>query len=146
MASTDTIRSSKTETAPPRDRDWKPSREAALGGSNASQQPSELGVSSGGSLRARISDKEAPRSLGPAPPNSYRPEPPQKDDDRDSRKRTVSDREKDASESASGPVVETFAQPPKRPRINRNRYPIVHAAYKLLDAQTGEKARAGRKD
>jgi len=153
MASSDTTRGSKTESAPPRDRDWK--RDAApQGSSNAAQQSqSELGVSSSGSLRARISEKEVPRSLGPAPANSYRPDPPHKDEDRDSsRKRTVSDREKDASDSASGLGAEQTTQPPKRPRINRNRYPTHGNSYaiakKLLptDPQAAEKPRAGRKD
>jgi THO complex subunit 2 len=86
--------------------------------------------------------------------NSYRPEPPHKDDDRDgSRKRTVSDREKEASDSASGLGAEQTTQPPKRPRINRNRYPSSHGnsyaiAKKLLptDPQAGDKTRSGRKD
>jgi THO complex subunit 2 len=114
-----------------------------------------LGVSGGDSsrsLHSRISDKEAPRSLGPAPPNSYRPEPPHNDDDRDSsRKRTISEREKDASDSVSG-TGPPYAQPLKRPRINRNRYAPLNASYaiakKLIptDPQAAEKARAGRKD
>jgi len=153
MSSTDTSRSQKTDSTSTRDRDWKVQRDVAphlaAGGSNVP----ESGVSSGGSLRSRISDKEGSRSLVPAPGNSYRPEPPHKDDDRDnSRKRTVSDREKDANDSTSGPGAEQTAQPPKRPRINRNRYPSHPSSYaiakKLLptDPQAGDKTRSGRKD
>lgn len=87
MASSDTTRGSKSESAPSRDR-------APQGGSNMPQQAQPEAGASGsggsGSLRSRISDKEAPRSLGPAPPNSYRPEPPHEDDRDSSRKRTVS--------------------------------------------------------
>jgi len=150
MSSSDTSRGPKTDSAPTRDRDWK-AREVAPHLAGAPQQSqSELSASGGGSLRSRISDKEGPRSLAPAPApaNLY---PPQKDDDRDSsRKRTVSDREKEASDSASGPSTEQTAQPPKRPRINRNRYPSNNYAIakKLLptDPQAGDKPRSGRKD
>lgn len=62
----------------------------------------------------------------------------------------IIDREKDASESASGPGAEQTAQPPKRPRINRNRYQSSSYAIakKLLptDSQAGDKTRSGRKD
>jgi THO complex subunit 2 len=172
MSSTDTLRSQKTDLAPTRDRDWKAQRDIAPHLAAGSSSAPEPGASSGGSgsLRSRISDKEGPRSLVPAPANSYRPDPLHKDDDRDnSRKRTVSgghrnfvclfsvdhvmiiiDREKDASDSASGPGAEQTAQPPKRPRINRNRYQSSSYAIakKLLptDSQAGDKTRSGRKD
>lgn len=61
-------------------------------GSNNPQSYPDSGPQGLGSLRSRISNKEHPRSLPPqpSPANSYRPEPQRKDDDRDSRKRTVS--------------------------------------------------------
>ena len=98
----------------------------------------------GGSLRSRIGDKEAPRSL-PQAPSSYRPdsvndrngEPSGRDDDRDgSRKRTISgelitsasladrsllgpEREKDIGDTMGTAAEQT--QPSKRPRIRRDR-------------------------
>ena len=49
------------------------------------------GPSEGPSLLSRIGDKDAARMLPQAPLNSYRPDTPWKDDDRDSsRKRTIS--------------------------------------------------------
>ena len=112
----------------------------------------------GGSLRSRISDKEAPRSL-PQAPSSYRPEsgndrnsePSGRDDDRDgSRKRTISgelilkatlafrslsilEREKDTGDATGTTAEQT--QPSKRPRIRRDRYtgaPSHGLAKKLL--------------
>jgi THO complex subunit 2 len=65
-----------------RDREWKAQRDPAL---------PQNGPSEGGSLRSRIGDKEVSRPLPQAPPNSYRPEPPRKEEDRESsRKRTLS--------------------------------------------------------
>jgi len=65
-------------------------------------------------------------------------------------KNIISDREKEASETVTSPIEQT-SQPPKRPRINRNRYPSgqPHAlAKKLLpiDPQAGDKSRSGRKE
>jgi hypothetical protein len=62
----------------------------------------------------------------------------------------IVDREKDINESVTS-IIEQTSQPPKRPRINRNRYPSSqsHAlAKKLLpiDPQAGDKSRSGRKD
>ncbi|KAG6831879.1 hypothetical protein H0H92_006996 [Tricholoma furcatifolium] len=76
-----------------------------------------------GSLHSRIGEKELPRSL-PQPSNSYRPnsQPQRKDDERESRKRTVSDRDKEMSEPVPGPSGDGTQIPPKRPRINRHRY------------------------
>ena len=112
----------------------------------------------GGSLRSRIGDKEAPRSL-PQAPSSYRPdsvndrngEPSGRDDDRDgSRKRTISgelitsasladrslpvpEREKDIGDTMGTAAEQT--QPSKRLRIRRDRYtgtPTHGLAKKLL--------------
>jgi hypothetical protein len=82
MSSTDASRAPKTDPVPARDRDWRDvAPHMAVEGPNV-PEPS----ASGGSLRARIGS-----SLGSAPANSYRPDPPSADDDRDnSRKRTVS--------------------------------------------------------
>ena len=88
MSSTDIT---KTDSTPTRDRDWKAQHDVAPHLAAESSSVPEPNVS-GGSLRSRISDKEGPRSLVPAPANSYHPDPPpHADDDRDnSRKRTVS--------------------------------------------------------
>jgi THO complex subunit 2 len=119
------------------------------------------------SLRSRIGG-EAAWAVPQAPPNSFRPELSRPDEERDSgKKRTISgeddrhfsnyvcvyeivDREKDINESVTS-IIEQASQPPKRPRINRNRYPSSqsHAlAKKLLpiDPQAGDKSRSGRKD
>ncbi|KAJ7283481.1 transcription factor/nuclear export subunit protein 2-domain-containing protein [Mycena rebaudengoi] len=75
----------------------------------------------GGSLRSRISEKEMPpRSSGPDYP--LRPEASmRRDDDRDNRKRTMSDREPDIGSGSA----ELPAQGPKRQKVplQRNRYP-----------------------
>lgn len=127
-----------------------------------------------GSLRSRIGDKEPPLRppLPSAPPNSYRPDSSRKDDsDRDTRKRTLSgmlllqcserrlvnprpaERDKEMNESASS-ITSDQVQPPKRPRINRNRYNASQSSHsglakKLLpidrEPSAGEKSR-GRKD
>jgi THO complex subunit 2 len=168
MSYTESSRAPKTDLVPARDRDWKPQRDVAPHMAVEDPDVSEPSAS-GGSLRARIGDKK--NSLGPALANSYRPDPPSTDDDRDnSRKRTVSgkhqccmftraltfsmttDREKDASDSASGPGTEQPAQPQKRLRINRNRYQSSQGnsalVKKLLqtEPQAGDKSRSGRKD
>lgn len=100
MASGDASRL-RTDSASGREREWKrdqglhpSSSGASIGGSG----PTDIPPGTGGSLRSRISDKEAPRSL-PQAPSSYRPElgndrngeSSGRDDDRDgSRKRTLS--------------------------------------------------------
>jgi THO complex subunit 2 len=61
----------------------------------------------------------------------------------------VVDREKDTSGDAAVSTGLDAVQPPKRPRLIRNRYPSSHAiAKKLLpiDPQAADKTRAGRKD
>ncbi|KZT71598.1 hypothetical protein DAEQUDRAFT_763816 [Daedalea quercina L-15889] len=144
MASVDASRAGRPEAGSGRDRDWK--RDQALhqstsGASLGSSGPQEIPPPSGGSLRSRISDKEAPRSL-PQAPSSFRSESANdrnaelsgRDDDRDSsRKRTISEREKDGGD-ATGTAAEQ-AQPMKRPRIRRDRYPAAPShglAKKLL--------------
>ncbi|KAF9468910.1 transcription factor/nuclear export subunit protein 2-domain-containing protein [Collybia nuda] len=126
-------------------------------GSNNSQSYQDNGPQGPGSLRSRIGDKEHPRSLPPQPSavNSYRLELQRKDDDRDNRKRTASDRDKDVNDIPLGTSGSAEPmQPPKRPRINRHRYSLTtpsqnqHAlAKKLLpiDPLAGDKTR-GRKD
>ncbi|KAG6850048.1 hypothetical protein H0H93_001864, partial [Arthromyces matolae] len=115
-----------------------------------------------GSLHSRIGDKEPPRSL-PQHPNSYRPDRSErsersersdsqlqrKEDDRDNRKRTISDRDKDVGEPPA-PNTANEVQPPKRPRINRTRYTGGSApgvAKKLglpIDPAAGDKAQRRR--
>ncbi|KAI0729395.1 transcription factor/nuclear export subunit protein 2-domain-containing protein [Fomitopsis betulina] len=130
MASGDASRL-RTDSASGREREWKrdqglhpSSSGASIGGSG----PTDIPPGTGGSLRSRISDKEAPRSL-PQAPSSYRPElgndrngeSSGRDDDRDgSRKRTLSEREKDAGDATGTAAEQT--QPSKRPRIRRDRY------------------------
>ncbi|TFK56192.1 hypothetical protein OE88DRAFT_1621965 [Heliocybe sulcata] len=129
MASGDLSRSGKPE--PIRDRDRRPSRDPAPHmpqGAPASRHPEPAG----GSLRARISDKEVSRSAGQSSELPYRVETDRtraesaRDNDRDvGRKRTLSERERDVNEtSTNAPPPDLQVQPPKRPRytINRNRY------------------------
>ncbi|KAG1874783.1 transcription factor/nuclear export subunit protein 2-domain-containing protein [Suillus subalutaceus] len=99
------------------------------------------------SLRSRIGDKEPPRT----PQAPYRSEVPHKDDDRDNRKRTLADRDKDVGEAAISAAGELSLQPPKRPRINRNRYNAhalqTHGLAKRtlpIDPQAGDKSRSTR--
>jgi THO complex subunit 2 len=99
------------------------------------------------SLRSRIGDKEPPRT----PQAPYRSEVPHKDDDRDNRKRTLADRDKDVGEAAVSAAGELSLQPPKRPRINRNRYnPHALQTHGLakrtlpIDPQAGDKSRSTR--
>ncbi|TFK29236.1 hypothetical protein FA15DRAFT_664153 [Coprinopsis marcescibilis] len=66
------------------------------------------------SLRSRIGEKEPPGA-----PSAYRHDASRSEDDKDAgRKRTASEREKDLDPPAEPPSQ----QPPKRPKINRNRY------------------------
>jgi THO complex subunit 2 len=95
------------------------------------------------SLRSRIGDKEPPRT----PQAPYRSEVPHKDDDRDNRKRTLAD----VGEAAISAAGELSLQPPKRPRINRNRYnPHALQTHGLakrtlpIDPQAGDKSRSTR--
>ncbi|KAL6309569.1 hypothetical protein BKA93DRAFT_272617 [Sparassis latifolia] len=150
MASGDGSRNLKPDPSAPRDRDWKvtpigPS--ASLGSVSSSQ---DVGIS-GGSLRSRIGAKEPPPL--PQAPSSYRSEAaadrksdlPNRDDERDgSRKRTLSEREKEAGDAAPG--TSESAGPPKRPRINRNRYPSIHGVVKNLLPleQQADKSRTSR--
>jgi hypothetical protein len=75
-----------------RDRDWKSQRDPATQNpTTGSSSNREGGSYSPETLRSRLSEKDISRSLPQAPPNSYRPDPPRQDDDRDShRKRTLS--------------------------------------------------------
>lgn len=163
MASGDASRLGRADSGSGREREWKrdqglhpSSSGASLGGNGLTDIP----PGTGSSLRSRISDKEAPRSL-PQAPSSYRPdpasandrngEPSGRDDDRDgSRKRTISgepkpnaplafrslavpEREKDTGDAAGAAAEQT--QPSKRPRIRRDRYtgtPTHGLAKKLL--------------
>ncbi|KAF9224309.1 hypothetical protein BS17DRAFT_779623 [Gyrodon lividus] len=126
--------------------DWKGQRDHGLHAYPAS--------SSGGvpdttpSLRARIGEKEVPRSAPQAPTASYRPDIPHKDDERDNRKRTLADRDKDTGEGNTI-LGDLSSQPPKRPRINRNRYHAPHGLAKRtlpIDPQASDKSRSARKD
>ncbi|RPD67079.1 hypothetical protein L227DRAFT_13226 [Lentinus tigrinus ALCF2SS1-6] len=139
-----------------RDRDWKRDQppHAPPGPSGSAQNGSE--PSQGGSLRARIGERD-PRSLPPTPsglPGDRRADG-SRDDDRDGgRKRTMSDRERDAPEVPGS--NDPAAHAPKRLRIIRNRYDAAPGgsgqfAKKVLgnqglDATAGEKNRQARKD
>ncbi|EGO01596.1 hypothetical protein SERLA73DRAFT_49063 [Serpula lacrymans var. lacrymans S7.3] len=155
MSSVDASRGTKVELPASRSADWKSQREH---GPQAFNTPSGAGASPDTapqgpvSLRSRISDKEGSRSLPQTPIGPYRSDPPHKDDDRDNRKRTLSDRDKDVGEATSG-AADLTTQPPKRPRINRNRYTSHPSntsalARKLLpiDPHAGDKTRTTRKD
>ncbi|THH13890.1 hypothetical protein EW146_g6381 [Bondarzewia mesenterica] len=166
MASGEPPRITKPETTGTRDRmnrDTAPHQAlngSSTGATGATAQSSPQESSGTGSLRARIGEREAPHP--PQAPNSHRAETApaasernRQDDDRESsRKRTVSDREKDAGgDAALGAGPDTVLQPPKRPRINRSRYASGssrdHALAKRLlpiDPQAGDKTRSGRKD
>lgn len=166
MATPDSTRSTKSDSAPGRDRhrDGPPISSSASTPTASSPQDSHPL----GSLRSRISDsKELPRT--PSTSGQYRSDPPsgRKDDDRDGgRKRTLagkihhvfstslshdlSERDKDSSlDIPLGQGGEQSMQPPKRPRINRNRYPTSqntqHAIARKLLPIDNEKSRA-RKD
>ncbi|EPQ59661.1 hypothetical protein GLOTRDRAFT_136479 [Gloeophyllum trabeum ATCC 11539] len=130
MASADISRSSKSD--PLRERDRRPSRDSgphlSQGTPPAGRPPEPVG----GSLRARISDKEGSRSSGQSSELPYRVETDRtradstRDNDRDAgRKRTLSEREREGNEAPVSGPPEQQGQPPKRPRvvqINRNRY------------------------
>ncbi|KAH9938580.1 transcription factor/nuclear export subunit protein 2-domain-containing protein [Fomitopsis serialis] len=131
MASADASRLGRADSGSGREREWKrdqavhpSSSGTSLGGSG----PPDVPPGPGGTLRSRISDKEAPRPP-PQAPSSYR-----RDDDRDgSRKRTLSEREKETGDTAGAGAEQT--QPLKRPRIRRDRYsnaPSHGLAKKLL--------------
>ncbi|KAG2361997.1 transcription factor/nuclear export subunit protein 2-domain-containing protein [Suillus spraguei] len=147
MASGDASRA-KPDIPPSRSGgDWKGPRDhsshtfpaSTSGGLNQDVAPS---------LRSRIGDKEPPRTAPQAP---YRSEVPHKDDDRDNRKRTLADRDKDVGEATISVAGELSLQPPKRPRINRNRYnPHALQTHGLakrtlpIDPQAGDKSRSTR--
>jgi len=154
MAAGDNSRLPRSDSTSGRDREWKP-RE--LSGHATPSGPANAGIvppsEGGGSLRARIGEKEVPRGP-PHAPSSYRSENAAdrkldisgRDDERDgSRKRTLSERDKDSGDPTSNASEQT-SQPPKRPRINRNRYtaaPTHGFAKKTLPIDV-EKTRAGR--
>nr|VWP00540.1 Palmitoyltransferase AKR1 (EC (Ankyrin repeat-containing protein AKR1) [Ganoderma boninense] len=138
-----------------RDRDWKRDQPThASSGQSGGANGSSLESSQGGSLRSRISaapgDRDSSRGLPPAPLTASGDR--KQDDDRDAgRKRTISDRERDAPEATS--TSEPAAQAPKRLRLirDRDRYATASSgglAKKLLpiDPQAADKARAARKD
>ncbi|PIL37228.1 hypothetical protein GSI_00921 [Ganoderma sinense ZZ0214-1] len=136
-----------------RDRDWKRDQPLhASSGPSGGTNGSSLESSQGGSLRSRISaapgDRDSSRGLPPAPPVASGDR--KQDDDRDGgRKRTISDRERDAPEATG--TSEPATQAPKRPRLIRDRYATASSgglAKKLLpiDPQAADKARAARKD
>ncbi|KAF8639741.1 hypothetical protein AX17_001003 [Amanita inopinata Kibby_2008] len=151
MSSSEAGRKAEISTGRDRSRDQNPQNVAPVSTSNVGQ-PSTDTVSHrpGASLRSRISDKETvSSSLPQAPVNSYRPEVARKDDDKDNRKRTVSDRDKEAVDvTAVG--GEQPMQPPKRPRV-RARYASSQNAHALarkllpIDPAAADKSR-GRKD
>ncbi|KAI6151770.1 transcription factor/nuclear export subunit protein 2-domain-containing protein [Pisolithus tinctorius] len=127
--------------------DWKSQRDHSTSfqggpgsGSNVSDMPP--------SLRSRIGEKEAPRSVPPT--GLYRSsELPPRDDDRDNRKRTLAERDKEMGDPNSVPG-DISSQPLKRPKINRHRYTPVHGGLARrtlpIDPQAGDKSRPGRKD
>ncbi|KAL7282472.1 hypothetical protein ACG7TL_003943 [Trametes sanguinea] len=136
-----------------RDREWKrdqPPHTAPSGPSGAGQNGAAL---DGGSLRSRISGP-ADRDSRPPPqaPSAERKSDSTRDDDRDGgRKRTLSERERDAPDAP--PASESTPQPAKRLRINRNRYeassgPSNGFARKVLpiDPHAADKAKFARKD
>ncbi|TFY81790.1 hypothetical protein EWM64_g2223 [Hericium alpestre] len=162
MAANEPPRMGKPEAAGGRDRSirdaapYQPSKSPPLPPSSGMlPSPQE---SNGGSLRSRIGEREAPRL--PQTPSSLRSDAPvpvernRPEEDRDGgRKRTISDRERDAT--GDSPLIGSPdpSLPPKRPRINRNRYPSIgsssHAIAKRLlpiDPQAGDKSRPSRKD
>jgi len=98
------------------------------------------------SLRARIGEKEGTRSAPQAPAASYRSDISSKEDERDNRKRTAADRDKDVGEVNNVPGSDLGSQPLKRPKIIRNRYPGLAKRTLPIDPQAGEKSRSTRKD
>ncbi|PFH52601.1 hypothetical protein AMATHDRAFT_74079 [Amanita thiersii Skay4041] len=141
----------QADSGPVRDRSRDQNPSAASPSLSATGQAGADAVShrSGGSLLSRIGDKEASAVSQQSPSNSYRPDS-RKDDDRDGRKRTMSDRDKEVSDTVAG--SDQSMQPPKRPRMVRsNRHTSgqnMHGiARKLLpiDPSAGDKSR-GRKD
>jgi len=158
MASGEPPRSSKSEAPTGRERLLRePAPHQPQNGPSVSSQPPAQEPGSG-SLRSRIGERELPLPRTPQAPSSHRSDPaalPERnraDEDRDgARKRTMSDREKDAAGDATLSAGPDAVQPPKRPRIIRNRYtsgPSHAIAKKLLpiDPQAADKTRAGRKD
>ncbi|KAL1944225.1 hypothetical protein VTO73DRAFT_3410 [Trametes versicolor] len=132
---------------PGRDRDWKRDQPSSGGGQNGSSQ--EPGP--GGSLRSRISGPADRDSRAPPQAPSADRKDGARDDDRDgARKRTLSERDRDATDAPAG--TEPAPQPAKRIRLIRDRYGSGPAnngfAKKVLpiDPQAADKARAARKD
>ncbi|KAG6378421.1 transcription factor/nuclear export subunit protein 2-domain-containing protein [Boletus reticuloceps] len=100
----------------------------------------------GSSLRARIGEKEAIRSAPQAPAASYRSDILSKEDERDNRKRTAADRDKDVGEVNNIPGSDLSSQPLKRPKIIRNRYPGLAKRTLPIDPHAGDKSRSTRKE
>ncbi|RDB20480.1 THO complex subunit 2 [Hypsizygus marmoreus] len=155
MSSVDVARGGKPEPSSGRDRhrDHHASNGPATGPRSVSQpHPDSGGSQILGSLHSRIGGKEPPRP----PPlqqsiDSYRSEPQRKEDDRETRKRTASDRDGNEPPPASAGEL---MQAPKRPRIVRDRYgpgrggSNSHAVAKKLlpiDHSASDKTR-GRRD
>jgi len=127
-----------------------PGRERARDQTSQGATPSSSGQPSAdippqkASLRSRITEKETSSVPLPQAPSSYRSDAGWRDDDRDNRKRTVSDRDKEILDNA--PTGDA-GQPTKRPKHGRNRYASGGLARKLLpiDPSAADKSR-GRKD
>ncbi|KAJ7667690.1 transcription factor/nuclear export subunit protein 2-domain-containing protein [Mycena polygramma] len=118
MSASDLSRPGKGDTGPPnrdRHRDNPPLNMPLLGLNNRPPSPQEPPFF-GGSLRARIGEKEMP----PRSDYPFRPDSIRRDEERDNRKRTASDRDPDGG---SGPA-ELPLQGQKRPKmaLQRNRY------------------------
>ncbi|KAH9899791.1 hypothetical protein C8Q73DRAFT_334410 [Cubamyces lactineus] len=145
--------SARKGDGPGRDREWKrdqPPHAPPTGPSSGSQNGT---VPEGGSLRSRISGP-ADRDARPPPqaPSADRKVEASRDDGRDgSRKRTLSERERDAPDAP--PANEPAPQHSKRPKLIRDRYatasgPSNGFAKKVLpiDPHAAEKAKSARKD
>ncbi|CDO68724.1 hypothetical protein BN946_scf184652.g51 [Trametes cinnabarina] len=137
-----------------RDRDWKRDQSTHAAPSGPSGGGGQNGAGpEGGSLRSRISGP-ADRDTRPPPqaPSADRKSESIRDDDRDGgRKRTLSERERDAAEAP--PASESTPQPAKRLKINRNRYeassgPSNGFAKRVLpiDPHAADRAKFARKD
>ncbi|KAI9000935.1 transcription factor/nuclear export subunit protein 2-domain-containing protein [Trametes punicea] len=139
-----------------RDREWKRDQvphPPPTGPSSGSQNGAATEPNQGGSLRSRISGP-ADRETRPPPqaPSADRRAEASREEDRDGgRKRTLSERERDAPDAL--PASETAPQPSKRLKIIRDRYgastgPSNGFAKKVLpiDPHAADKAKFARKD
>ncbi|KAM6495643.1 Transcription factor/nuclear export subunit protein 2 domain containing protein [Amanita muscaria] len=149
MSSGDTSRK-QAEPLPGREwaRDQPPQSAPSINSPSSAPSPVDIPPQRpGGSLRSRIGDKETV----PAPPSSsYRGDNSRKDDERDNRKRSTSDRDKESDIALTG--NEQAMQPPKRPKLGgRSRYSSSHNPHALarkllpIDPSAADKSR-GRKD